>query len=184
MARAALIPVYAESGNIAGLLIFEDDGFVFVACDGGTDLGRGLAELGLLGGEEAFLGAGGALGAVEGLKATAETGVAECAVAAAVAGELVDDVADFSSLLVDVDLPGVAEVFAGELGAGEDGRKFRDLEWGGGMVGRDVVCGVGPLSVADGSGGGEQNGGEPAESRADLHGFLLCSIVDKLWGKG
>ena len=128
MARAALIPVYAESGNAAGLLVFEDDGLVFVAGDCGADLGWGFAEFGLLGGEEAFLGAGGALRAVEGLKATAKAGMAEGPVTAAVAGELIDDVAHFGGLLVDVDLPWVAEVFAGQFGAREDGRQGADGE--------------------------------------------------------
>ena len=105
------------------LLLVEVDGLVFVAGDGFADLGWVFAEFGLLVGEEALLGASGALGAVQAFKAAAQAGVAEGAVAAAVAGELVGDAGDFSYVLIDVDLPGVAEVVSGKFGAGQEGRQ-------------------------------------------------------------
>jgi len=119
-----------------------------VTGDAGANLGRGLAEPGLLVGVKAFLRAGGALGAVQSLKATAQAGVAQRAVAAAVAGELISDVADLGNLLVDMHLPGITEVVAAEFCAGEDGRQRADLERGRGVVGGHVAGRVGPLRVA------------------------------------
>jgi hypothetical protein len=59
-----------------GLLLLQVDGFVVVAGDAGANLSGRFPELRLLVGVEAFLGAGGALGAVQPLKATAQAGVA------------------------------------------------------------------------------------------------------------
>ena len=110
-----------------------------MAGDGCADLGWGFAQPGLLVGVEAFLGAGGALGAVESLEAAAQAGVAESAVATAVAGKLVGHAGNFGHLLVDVDLPWVTEVFACKLAAGEDGWQGADFEWSRGVIGRNVV---------------------------------------------
>lgn len=58
------------------LLFFKVDALVLVARDGGANLRGRFAELGLLVGEETFLGAGGALGSVQRLKAAAQAGMA------------------------------------------------------------------------------------------------------------
>ena len=88
-----------------------------------ANLGRGLSEFGLLIGEEPLFGAGRALGAVEPFKAAAEAGMAESAIAVAIARQLVEDVSDLRGLLVDMDLPGEAEVVSGEAGSGENRRQ-------------------------------------------------------------
>lgn len=46
----------------ANLLMFQVNALIFVACDGGANLGRGLACLGLLVGEDTLFGASVALG--------------------------------------------------------------------------------------------------------------------------
>jgi len=65
-----------------------------VACDAGANLRGRPASLGLVVGVEAFLGAGGALGGVRRLVATVQAGVAQGAVAAAVAGQLINNAGD------------------------------------------------------------------------------------------
>ena len=57
-----LPPFYANSGLPAGLLLLQLDALVFVSRNLGANLGGRFAQLGLLVGEEAFLGAGVALG--------------------------------------------------------------------------------------------------------------------------
>jgi hypothetical protein len=109
-----LLLFYDDLDSCCSLLLFEVDTLEFVALDGSADLGRRFAQFGLLVGEEAFFGAGGALRAVQALKAAAQAGMAKSTVAPAVAGELVEDVPDAGGLLVDVHLPGVLEVFAGK----------------------------------------------------------------------
>ena len=53
------------------------------------------------------------------------------------------------------------------------------------MVCGNVVCGVGPLRVADGGGNGEQDGGSPAGAGVDFHGESLSNnIVAKEWMRG
>ena len=138
--------------------------------DGGANLDGGLAEFELRVGEEGLLGAGGALGAVQALVATAQAGVAESAVAAAVARELVEDVSDLDGLLIDVDLPGIAEVLAGELGAREDGGQGADLEGRGGVIGGNVVGGVGPLRVACRGDAKDNQTQDPTAVEELLHG--------------
>jgi hypothetical protein len=96
-------------GSLSELLFFELDGLVLVAGDAGADFGWCSAQFGLLVDEEALFGASGAFGAMQALKAAAQAGVAEGAVAAAIAGELIGDAADFRHLLVHVHLPGVTE---------------------------------------------------------------------------
>ncbi len=73
---------------------FQVDLLVLVPGDGRANLRRLLAKLGLLVGEESFLGAGRALGSVQTLKAAAQAGVPKRAIAAAVAGQLVNHAAD------------------------------------------------------------------------------------------
>jgi len=91
------------------LLLFEIDGFEGVFFDGVADLGRSLSESSLLVGEDCFLGAGGALGAVQALKTAAQAGVSQGAVAPAIAGELIEHISDMGGLLIDVELPGILE---------------------------------------------------------------------------
>ena len=121
------------------LLLFEVDALVLMAGDACTDFSGGLTGLGQAIGVEGFLSAGGALGSMQALVAATETGVAQGAIATAVAGQLIDDIANFDCLLVDVDLPGIAEVLSGELGAGEDGRQGADFERRGRVVSRNLV---------------------------------------------
>ena len=143
-------------------MLFEVDAFEFVAHDGGADFGGGLAQFGLLIGEEAFFGASGALRAVHGFKATAQAGVAKGAVAAAIAGELIGHAAHLGDLLVDMQLPWIAGIRSGEQRGSEDGRKSADLERSGGMIGGHVVGGVCPLGIAGGGEDKDCGGGEIA----------------------
>jgi len=144
---------YAESGSDDAwrLFLFEIDGFVFVSRDAGANLRGGPSLLRLLVGVEAFLSAGGALGGVRGFIATVQAGVAQGAIAAAIAWELVDDARDLGRELIGVHLPRVAEVRSRQLGAVENRRQGVDIERGGGVIGGNVVGGVGPLRVAGGS---------------------------------
>ena len=108
----------------AELLLFQIDRLIRMGCNSGADLHGGLTEPGLLVGIDAFLGAGGALRSVEGFKAAAQAGVAEVAVAAAIAWELVNYVAYLSRILIDMDLPRIAEAVTGKPGSGDDWRQF------------------------------------------------------------
>ena len=81
-------------------------------------------------------------------------------------------VAHLGRLLVDVDLPGIAEILAGELIARHNGRKRREFERSGGMVGGNIVGGVRPLRIA-GDGGSGRN-------TASIHRRLNCSSVHSL----
>ncbi len=84
------------------------------------------------------------------LKAAAQAGVSQRAVAAAVARELIRHVSDLGYLLINVDLPGVAEILARQLSSGKDRGKGTDLKRGGGVIGRYIVGRIGPLRVARG----------------------------------
>ena len=96
LARAAYFySTLFEAALAVVILLSRSIDLVLVARDAGADLRGRFAELGLLVCEEAFLGAGGALGAVQPFKATAQAGVAQGAVAAAVAGQLVGHAAHF-----------------------------------------------------------------------------------------
>jgi hypothetical protein len=139
------------------LLLLQVDGFVVVPRDADANLDWRLTLLGQAVGVERFFGTGGALGAVKPLIATAQAGVAKSPIAAAVAGKLVEDVADFARLLIDVNLPGITEILAGQLGAGEDGRQSADLQGCGGVIGGNFVCRIGPLGIA---GEGESKDGK------------------------
>lgn len=145
------------------LLLFEVDLLVGVLHDAGANLRGSFACLGHCIGVKRLLRAGGALRAVVALVATAQAGVAQGAVAAAVARELVENVADLRGLLIDVRLPWVAEVLAVELGARQDGWQGADLERRGGMVSRHFLRGVSPLGVA---GNGDSEDGETQDQAA------------------
>src|SRR3569833_126361 len=110
-----LMPTATTLLDVDLLLLFEGDLLVGVLGDAGADLGWGFAGLGHCIGVEGFLRACGALGTVVALVAATQAGVAAGAISPAVAGKLVDDVPDLGGLLVDVHLPGVLEVLAGEL---------------------------------------------------------------------
>ena len=150
-----------------------------MAGDAGANLCRGLAELGLRIGIERFLSAGGALGAVRILIATAQAGMAQGAVATAVSGKLVEDVADLDRLLVDMDLPGILEVLSSELAACQDGRQGAYFERGGGVIGGNIVCWIGPLRIAGRSDGKDGQTQEPATLDQVFHGKTLQLIVDR-----
>src|SRR5665213_2455331 len=104
-------------GGLWPLLFIEVDLLVLVTANRDPNLCRCLAQLCLLVGEESFLGAGRALCPVQPLEATAQAGVPQRAIAAAVAGQLVNNAADPDYLLVNVHLPWVTEVFPGKLGS-------------------------------------------------------------------
>ena len=77
------------------------------------------------------------------LEAAVQTVMPQDSVAVAVAGLLVQDGGDGFCHLVGDDLIGVGEVDSGQLVAGENrGKRFYRR---GGIVGWDVVGGVGPL---------------------------------------
>ena len=110
------------------LLLIEIDGLVVVARDAGANLRGCPASFGLVVGVEAFLGAGGALGAVQVFIATVQAGVAEGAIAAAVAGQLIDDAGNLRGQLVDANLPVVAEVRARQLRSVKNRRQCTYVE--------------------------------------------------------
>src|ERR1035437_10339010 len=176
-----LLPFYANSCFAAArLLLLQIDALVLVADNGGANLRGSLAQLGLLVSKEAFLGAVGTLRAVRGLIATVQAGVAQGAVATAIAGKLIDHAADLDRLLITVDLPWIAEVFAGEFLAGKNRRQGAHLERRGGMVGRNIVGRVRPLCIA-GSGNGTDS---QSENPAALHPVVrhktpLAPILDR-----
>jgi hypothetical protein len=157
---------------VRGLLFFEIDGLVFVAANGFANLRRRLAEFGLLVGKDAFFCACGALGAVHPFEATAQAGVAQGAVATAIAGELVGHAADFGHILVDMLLPVV-----GEFVAGKQGRQGADLEGRRGVVGRNVVSGIGPLGVTSGGEREDAQSEEPAMLEEFFHKRSLRPIL-------
>ena len=161
-------------------MLFKVDLQVLVPCNGGADLRRRLAEFGLLVGKEAFLGAGGTFGSMQPLEATPQAGMAQGQIAAAVAGKLVNHVADLGYLLVDVPLPGIAEIRPREFCAGQDGRQGAYSERCGGVVGRNVVGRIGPLRIAHGSQGECRNGQYPAALQHMLHKTSLGDILSGL----
>ena len=145
------------------LLLLEVDLLVGVLGNAGADLGRRFACFRHGVGVERLLRTGGALGAVIGLVTAAQASVAKRAVAAAVAGELVDHGSNLDSLLIDVHLPRILEMLAGQFGAGKDGRQCGDLERRRGVVRRNVFRGVRPLSIA---GSGDSEHGDAQEQAA------------------
>src|SRR3569833_542324 len=108
-------------------------------CAAGADLRRRLAQLCLLVGVEPLLGARRALSSVQRLEAAPQAGVAQSAVAPAVAWQLIGHIALLRCLLIDVYLPGIPEVLARELAAGQDRRQRANLERSRGVVGRDII---------------------------------------------
>ncbi len=115
--------------------------------DGRANLRRGLAQLGLLVGEKSLLGADVALGRVRGLIATAQAGVAQGTVTAAIARQLINDATNLGSQLIGMQLPGVTEVFARQLRAVEYRRQCVDVERRRGVISGNVVRRVGPLRI-------------------------------------
>ena len=63
----------------------------------------------------AFFGAGSAFGAMQVFKTTAQAGVADGPVAAAVAGQLIQDTGNLGRILIDLHLPGQLKIDAGQL---------------------------------------------------------------------
>src|ERR1700679_1472694 len=152
--RIRFLAIECRAYCFSSLLFFQIDGLVGVGGDSGADLHGSLAELCLLVSAKTLFSAGGALSAVGSFKTTAQAGVAEVPVAAAVAGKLIDYVPHLGGLLVNMGLPGIGKVFAGKPGSGDDGWKFGDLERRRGVVRRHIIGGVGELRVTGhGSGG-------------------------------
>src|ERR1035437_22880 len=176
-----LLPFYANSCFAAArLLLLQINALVLVADNGGANLSRSLAQLGLLVSKEAFLGAVGTLRAVRGLIATVQASVAQGAGAAAIARKLVDNAADLDRLLISVHLPRIAKVFASKLLAGENRRQGAHLERRGGMVGGNIVGRVRPLCIAGrGNGTGSQSENPAALHPVVRHKTLLALIVDR-----
>ena len=112
------------------LLLVEINRFVLVAGDAGANLRGGPSGLGFVVGVEAFLGAGGALGAVGVFIATVQAGVSERAIATAVARKLIDDTTGLGRQLVHPHLPVIAEIRPGQLSPVENGRHGLDIERG------------------------------------------------------
>ena len=143
MPRAAQIDLRrVGSWRRRALLLLQVDALVLAAADSGTNLGRGLASPGLAVGDEDLFGASGALSAVQPLETTPETGVAQSPIAAAIAWKLKDHIPYLGCLLINVDLPGVAEVLTGELGTGKDRRQRAQFERSGLVICRNIVCRV------------------------------------------
>ena len=178
MAEKALDVSYLYSA----LLVFQVDGLVFVAVDGLADLGRRLAELGLLVSEQPFFGAGGALSAVQSLETTAQTRMTQGTVASAIAGELIRHVADFRHILIDVNLPRVPEVLASELVVGKDRRQGTDFERRGGMVRRNIVSGIRVLGITGDGEGKDTQCESPTALEKLLHRMSLW--VNSNWNPG
>jgi len=163
-----LTPFYAvcDSGCFSApgpfsLLLFEINALVLMPGDRLANLGRRLAELGLLIGVEAFLGAGGAFRSMQSLEAAAQARMPQGAIAATVAGQLVDHAADLGHLLIDVYLPVKTKILTGQLIARHNGGERRELKGSRRMIGGHIVCGVGPLCVADHRGRGDHHAQDP-----------------------
>jgi hypothetical protein len=130
------------------LLPVEVNRLVLAPRNGSSNLRRRFAQLGLLVSKQALFGAGGALGAVQAFKAAPQAGMTQSAVTAAVAGQLVENVAHLGCILVDVHLPGIAEVISSQFGAGKNWRQRRNLQRCGGMIGRNILGRIRPLGIA------------------------------------
>ncbi len=107
---------------------------------------------------------------METFEATAQAGVAQGAIASTIAGKLIYHVRDLGSLLVDVDLPGETEVFAGELVASQDWGQGAHFERGGGVISRNIVGRVRPLGIAGCGYGKDCQTQNPAAAYQVLHG--------------
>jgi hypothetical protein len=131
-------------------LPLQVDLFIVVPCNGGADLGWLFAKLSLLISKKAFLGTGGALSPMQPFKTTAQAGVPESSVAAAVAGKLIQNAAHLGGLLINVFLPWIPEVLTGKLRSGQYRRKRTHFERSRGMISRNILSRIGPLSIAHG----------------------------------
>src|SRR5208283_1506075 len=129
------------------LLLVEIDAFVLMARNAGADLRGSPSLLCFLIGVKAFLGAGGTLSTVCSLVAAAQAGVAQGAVAAAIARQLVDHVTNLGRQQIGMHLPGVAEVLACQLRAVENRRQGVDVKRRRGVIGGNVVSRVRPLCI-------------------------------------
>ena len=119
-----------------------------MASDAGANLRGRPAGLGFVVGVEAFLGAGGTLGSVRIFIATVQAGVAERAIAATVAGQLIDDAGNLCCQLINAGLPVVLEVRARQLRSVKNRRQCMDTERRRWMVSGNVFRGILPLRVA------------------------------------
>ena len=159
----------SEASNPRRLFLGEVDGFVFVAGDAGADLRGRPTGLGFVVSVEALCSADVALGGMRRLIATVQTGVAQGAVAAAIARQLINDAGDLDRELIGAHLPVVAEVGTLELSAMENGRNGMDIERRRWMVGGNIVSRVGPLRVARSSERENRQSPDPAALEKVLH---------------
>lgn len=140
--------------------------------DSGPDLRRCLAGLCHPIGVDTFLRASAALPAMRSGKAAQQTGVAQCAVAVAVAGQLVEHARDAPCQGVNANLPGLRQTGGLELLRAQDGREFFPRRWRGLVVGRYVIGGKRPLRGGaerqQGYGKSEQKGSHPAQDKPRL----------------
>ena len=172
MPLASEILVVDDEEDIRDLIsgILTDEGYECrVAGDADANLRRGPTSFGLEVGVEAFGSADVALGGMRVFVAAVQAGVTQRAVAAAVARKLIDHAGNLRGQLIGAHLPVIAEAGAGELGTVQDGRNGMNVEWRLGVIGRNVVGGVGPLRVA--SGGKSENGEsqDPAMVKRGCH---------------
>ena len=141
---------------------FEVDGLPLATLYAGTDLGGRVSELGFAIGVNAFLHAGRALGSVKAFKAAMQAVVAHGAIAAAVAGLLVEHRRDLGGHLISRDLVRMREVRAGELRTVQERRKR--MCRGSWVVGGNIVCGVGKLR-----GGSQRDQNQSDTTEKTLH---------------
>src|SRR5580704_2738829 len=106
--------------------------------------------------------------------------MAEGPVAAAVAGQLENNVADLRHLLVNVDLPREAEVFTAQLRTAHDRRQRGKFKGSRRMISRDIVGGVRPLGIAGHGDCCNHQAQDPPALYGVLHSRVsLHSIVQK-----
>lgn len=134
--------------SFSSLFFLQIDRFVVVAGDAGANLRGRPTGLGFVVGVKAFLGAGGTLGAVRIFIATVQAGVAERAIAAAVAGQLIDHAGNLRGQLVYARLPVVLEVRPGQLRSVKNRRQCADAERRGWVVGGNVFRRIRKLRIA------------------------------------
>jgi len=119
------------------------------AFDAGTNLTRRPSLARHLIRIKAFFSACAAFGAVQTLKATAQAVMAQCQVAAAIAGKLVENSWNFCGVLIDLYLPGQLKIGPGQLFAMKDGWQHGDRNGSASVECGNVDCRVCPLCMGN-----------------------------------
>ncbi len=96
----------------------------------------------------ALFSAGPTFGAMQILETTAEAGVSDGPVAAAIAGQLIQDAGDLGCILVDLHLPRQLEVRSSQLFPAKNGRELGVCRRRSRVECRDVDCWIRPLGVS------------------------------------